>query len=145
MDLKNVYTQILMEHARSSDYKHDLNNPDFEERGHNPSCGDDIKIQVKISEGIIKEVAFTGQGCAISQASTSMMCQLMEGKSLNEAKQDIEMFLAMIRGDKKDPEELEELGDAISLMDISHMPQRVKCAVLAWRTLDNILEKAGDQ
>lgn len=131
-----------MEHANNSEHKHDLVDATHNERGHNPSCGDDIELHVKIDGDTIKEAAFTGSGCAISQASTSLLCELIEGKSIAEAKLACKKFIGMIVGDEDDMDELEDLlGDAVALQNISVMPQRVKCAVLAWHTLNDMLEK----
>ena len=146
MDMKQIYTQIVMEHARQSAHRHELADATDSERGHNPSCGDDITLHIKREGDRIEELSFTGHGCAISQASTSLLCELLEGKSVEEAKQAIETFLAMIKGEEQDDDVLEEqLGDAVALKDISHMPQRVKCAVLAWRTLNDMLEKENEE
>lgn len=146
MDMKQIYTQIVMEHARQSAHRHDLADATDSERGHNPSCGDDITLHIKREGDCIEELSFTGHGCAISQASTSLLCELVEGKSVEEAKQAIGTFLAMIKGEEQDDDVLEEqLGDAVALKDISHMPQRVKCAVLAWRTLNDMLEKENEE
>ncbi len=143
MDMKQVYTQIVMEHARHSDHKHPMDDATHSEHGHNPSCGDDITLQVKLDGDTIQAMSFTGEGCAISQASTSLMCEELTGKSVEEAHKAIGVFLGMIKGEETDDEVLEEsLGDAVALKDVSHMPQRVKCAVLAWRTLDDLLNEA---
>lgn len=142
MDLRQVYSQIIMEQSRSQRHKHDLPEATAKERGFNPSCGDDIKLQVKLDGDVISDIAFTGQGCAISQASTSLLCGLIKGKSLSEARRLVELFLQMIKGEVKDEDLLKEnLKDAIALKNISTMPQRVRCAVLAWRTLDLIIAK----
>lgn len=145
MDMKQIYTQIVMAHARESAHRHDLADATESERGHNPSCGDDITLHIKRHGDRIEKISFTGHGCAISQASTSLLCELVEGQSTEEAKKAIETFLAMIKGEEQDDEILEEsLGDAVALKDISHMPQRVKCAVLAWRTLGDMLNEAKE-
>lgn len=142
MDLQQIYSQIIMQHASSSDHKYEMENPSKKERGHNPSCGDDISLSIKMNGDVIEEISFTGHGCAISQASTSLLCELVEGKSIEEAKKKVELFLNMITGKEEDEELLEEeLEDAISLQNISLMPQRVKCAVLAWHTLREMLEE----
>ncbi|HEY8362138.1 MAG TPA: SUF system NifU family Fe-S cluster assembly protein [Tissierellaceae bacterium] len=141
MNLNSIYTQIIMEHNRSTHNRRKLENPDITERGHNPSCGDDITLQLKISNGIIEDAAFTGVGCAISQASASMMIDLIKGKSIKEALDLVETFIGMIKKEITDEEELEKLGDLIALQNISNMPARVKCAVLAWHTLKEALEK----
>ena len=144
MDLKQLYSQIIMEHSRSEEHKHELDGATATERGHNPSCGDDIKLSIRVADGIIQEAAFTGHGCAISQASTSLMCELVEGVSVAKAKEQVETFLGMIKGEIVDDDFLEEeLGDAVALKSISVMPQRVKCAVLAWHTLGDLLKNGA--
>ena len=142
MDLKQIYSSIIMEHSNNSEHKHELEHATHNERGHNPSCGDDIQLHLNIDGDIIKEAAFTGHGCAISQASTSLLCELIEGKTIEEARLACQKFIGMITGDEDDMYELEDiLGDAVALQNISVMPQRVKCAVLAWHTLSDMLEK----
>ena len=142
MNLKEIYTQLILEESKNQENKRELENVTHSEWGHNPSCGDEIKLQLEIEDEIIKDASFTGQGCAISQASTSIMISLVKGKNLFEAKELIATFLNLIK--KETPlsdEEFDELGDAVALENISTMPARVKCAVLAWHTLSVILEK----
>lgn len=86
-------------------------------------------------------MAFLGHGCAISQASTSIMIDTLKGKTVKEAKEIVETFIAMIKREKVDENKLRKLEDAIAFQNISNMPARVKCALLAWRTMDDILEK----
>lgn len=145
MDLSQIYTEVITEHNRSSRHRGQLDGATYQERGHNPSCGDDITLQLKIEEGIIKKATFTGSGCAISQASTSMMIDLIEGNSLVEAKQKTESFLAMIKGDIDEEALIDLLEEATILSNIRHMPARVKCAVLSWHTLNQILKKEMDK
>ena len=141
MDLNDIYTTLIMEHSTSKHNRRKLDQVDLSERGHNPSCGDEITIEVKLNGDIIEDLAFTGQGCAISQASTSMMIDLIKGKSKEEALKLVETFIGMIKREIDDEDELEELEDAIVLKNISNMPARVKCAVLAWHTLKEAMEK----
>ena len=89
----------------------------------------------------MKEAAFTGIGCAISQASTDIMAELIRGKSVEEARELAHKFISMIKGEITDEDELEELDEALALRNVAHMPARVKCAVLAWHTLDDALKK----
>lgn len=142
MNLEEIYQQTIIEHSRSKKNRRELENPDISEQGHNPSCGDELHIEIKLSDDKqrIEDAAFTGEGCAISQASASMMCDLLRGKTVNEAKALLKKFIAMIRREIKDDSELEALEDAISLKNISNMPARVKCALLAWHTLDEVLK-----
>lgn len=141
MNLNEIYTELIMEHNMSKRNRRKLENSDISEKGHNPSCGDEIEIEVKFDGDVIADIAFTGSGCAISQASTSMMIDLIKGKTKAEAAELIEKFIGMIKRDIKDDEELEVLEDAMVLKNISNMPARVKCAVLAWHTLDEIMKK----
>ena len=139
MALDDVYTEVLGEHSRNPDHKHKLSCATCQMKGKNPSCGDEITIELQVEGGVVKEAAFTGVGCAISQASADMMLELVIGKTTKEALALKDTFMKMIKG-KVSEEELEMLEEASSLQDISHMPARVKCAVLGWRTLEQILE-----
>ena len=86
-------------------------------------------------------MAFTGHGCAISQSSTSIMIDTLRGKTIEEAKEIVKTFIEMIKRETKDEKELEKLEDAIAFKNISNMPARVKCALLAWHTMEDLLEK----
>lgn len=141
LDLNEIYTELIMEHNMSKRNRRELESCDLCEKGHNPSCGDEIEIKLKYNGDIIEDIAFTGKGCAISQASTSMMIDLVKGKSKSKAKELIETFIAMIKREIKDEEKLEILEDAMVLQNISNMPARVKCAVLAWHTLEEMMKK----
>ena len=138
------YNEILTEHNIRPLHKYKMENADFSLEGVNPSCGDDIVLYLKLDQNEnIVEASFDGDGCAISQASSDIMCDLIIGKKKDEALRLSEIFLRMIRG-KITEEEKEELEEAGILDDISHMPARVKCAVLAWRTMDEIFQDAAE-
>lgn len=141
MDLSQIYTELIMEHSQHSPNRRHLDHADASERGHNPSCGDDILLELKFNGDVIEDAAFSGIGCAISQASTSMMIDLIIGKTKEEALDLVETFISMIKREITDDEELEKLEDAIALKNISNMPARVKCAVLAWHTLKEAINK----
>lgn len=145
MELKQLYTDLILEYNRDQTNKRKIENPTVHEHGHNPSCGDDIDIEVKIENGVVKDLAYTGSGCAISQASTAMMTELLQGQTVEEALRLCRLFLDMIRGKVTDESALEELEAAITLKDISKMPVRVKCATLGWHTLEMALEKTEKQ
>ena len=138
----NLYNAVFLDHAKNPDYKYQMDNATFSHEGVNPSCGDELTFSVRMAEdGTIEEAAFTGSGCAISQASADMMSDLMIDKTPEEAIALCELFKRMIRGEETDDELLEEqLDEAAMLRDIAHMPARVKCAELAWRTLQEMLE-----
>lgn len=139
--LGDLYTEVIGEHSRSPENKGELAAATVRERGHNPSCGDEITLELQIEDGIIKDAAFTGVGCAISQASTDIMIDLMRGKTVEEAQRLAQLFTSMIKREMTDDAALEELDEAIALKNISNMPARVKCAVLAWHTLEDVLKK----
>lgn len=139
--LGDLYTEVIGEHSRSPENKGELAAATVRERGHNPSCGDEITLELQIEDGIIKDAAFTGVGCAISQASTDIMIDLMRGKTVEEAQRLAQLFTSMIKREVTDDSALEELDEAIALKNISNMPARVKCAVLAWHTLEDVLKK----
>ena len=139
--LGDLYTEVIGEHSRSPENKGELASATVRERGHNPSCGDDITLELEIADGVIKDAAFTGVGCAISQASTDIMNDLNRGNTDEEAHSLAHHFTAMIKRELTDDEVLEELDEAIALKNISNMPARVKCAVLAWHTLEDLLKE----
>lgn len=145
MELKQLYTDLILEYNRDKTNKRKIESPTVHEHGHNPSCGDDIDIEAKVENGIITDLAYTGSGCAISQASTAMMAELLQGRTVEEGLRLCRLFLDMIRGKVTDDTQLEELEAAITLKDISRMPVRVKCATLGWHTLEMALEKVEKQ
>ena len=140
-DLTDVYNELIMEHSMNSYNKKELKCADFCKLGHNPNCGDEITLEVKMNGNIIEDMAFHGHGCAISQASTSVMIDTLKGKTIEEAKEIVKTFIEMIKRENKDEKELEKLEDAIAFKNISNMPARVKCALLAWHTLEKIMEE----
>ncbi|MEE0865859.1 MAG: SUF system NifU family Fe-S cluster assembly protein [Clostridia bacterium] len=142
-DLSDVYNELIMEHSMNSYNKKKLENADYCEIGHNPNCGDEITLELKMDGDKIQDMAFSGHGCAISQASTSIMIDTLKGKTIEEAKEIIKTFIEMIKRETKSEEELEKLEDAIAFRNVANMPARVKCALLAWHTIENILDKEG--
>lgn len=138
------YNEILTDHNLHPGHKHDLPDANLVLEGVNPSCGDDIWLKLKVENDEIVDGAFVGDGCAISQASADMMLDLVIGKKKDEALKLADIFLRMIRGSVSD-EELDELEEASVLKDIAHMPARVKCAVLGWHTMEELLGDGEDE
>ena len=134
----NFYREVINDHNLRPVHKHKLTNANLEMRGMNPSCGDDITLRLRVKDGIIENGAYTGDGCAISQASADIMLDLVIGRTVAEAEELKDIFLRMIKGKITD-EEFEKLEEAGALTDVSHMPARVKCAVLGWHTLESML------
>ena len=135
-DLKNLYKQVILDHS-----KHPRNNGDIENSYKlemlNPSCGDKITVSVKLVDDIIDDIKFSGIGCFISMASASMLTEELKGLTVESANVKIKDFLNMIMGTEFNEENLE---DSIALQNISQLPARVKCATLAWKITEKILE-----
>ena len=140
MQNKTFYNEILTEHNLHSEHKHVLDDANLVLEGENPSCGDAIWLKLKVENDIVVDGAFEGDGCAISQASADIMLDLVIGKTKDEALKLADLFLKMIKETVTD-EELEELEEASVFQDISHMPARVKCAVLGWHTMQEMLDE----
>ena len=135
----SFYREIINDHNLRPIHKGELPGANKELRGVNPSCGDDITLHLLLENGKIMDGSFTGDGCAISQASCDMMLDLILGKEEKEALELANAFLNMIRG-KATEEEMERLEEAAALSDVSHMPARVKCATLSWHTMESLLK-----
>ena len=144
MELDQIYTEIITENSRSKRNKRELENPTAVIKGVNPTCGDEISLQIREKDGIIEDASFTGIGCAISQASASIMIDLIKGKTKEEAMHLAETFLSMIKEGKLDEEAQDELEDAAAFQNISKLPARVKCAVLAWHTMEEAIQSDGN-
>ena len=138
MPSNTFYNEILTDHNLHPAHKHDLPDANLVLEGVNPSCGDDIWLKLKVENDKIVDGAFVGDGCAISQASADMMLDLIIGKSKDEARKLANIFLRMIKGTVSE-EELDALEEASVLKDIAHMPARVKCAVLGWHTMEELI------
>lgn len=138
MELKELYREILNEHNINPAHKTDFSGANLSLQGVNPSCGDNITLKLKTENGKVKDGAFTGSGCAISQASCDMMLDLIIGKEESEALRLCDIFMGMIQGTVTE-EQIEELDEASALRQIQHMPARVKCAELGWRTMREML------
>ena len=141
-EMMEIYKQVIIENTKEKEHKKEIEG--IVKEGVNPSCGDELKIFVKMNEDntIIEEISFTGRGCAISEASANIMAEILKGKTKEEAKKIIITFFDMIKLNETDDEKLMEiLGDAYAFKNISYMPSRVKCAFLGWKTLEKILEE----
>lgn len=140
-DLSAVYNDLIMEHSMYSENKKEIEKADYCQMGHNPNCGDEIKLEVKLDGDTIEDLGFSGHGCAISQASTSIMIDTIKGKTIDEAKYIIETFISMIKRETTNQDDLDKIEDAIAFKNISNMPARVKCALLAWHTMEDIIQQ----
>jgi nitrogen fixation NifU-like protein len=141
--LDSVYQELILKHYRSSKHRGELEAPDAVVPMRNPVCGDDILLQVRVDDGRISEIRFSGHGCAISQAAASMMSEHALGKSWDEVHAIAGRFREMIHGDETAARD-KALGDMRALAGVSKLPRRVKCAMLAWDALDEAERKIRD-
>lgn len=141
MGLEQIYTELIMEHSKNTSNRRNLEAFTHHEHGHNPSCGDDLELELKIEDNRIVDAAFHGSGCAISMASTSIMIDLIKGNTVHEALEKVNAFLHLIKSEVSEEEVEDLLADATVLSNIRMMPARVKCAVLAWHTLYEIIKE----
>lgn len=139
----NIYNALFMDHVNHPDYNYVIEKPTHTHEGVNPSCGDELTFYLVVEgEGDaarITDASYQGHGCAISQASADMMCDCILDKTPAQAGDMCGLFGRMIRGELRESDDVAQLDDAALLKDISHMPARVKCAELAWRTLEEML------
>lgn len=141
-ELRDLYQQVILDHSKNPRNRGEIPPPCHHAHGDNPSCGDEIDVWLRFSgNGVIEDLKFTGQGCAISQASASMMTQKVKGKSKEQAAAMREDFRRVVMGDGQ-PVDEDALGELILLEGVQKFPQRVKCAMLAWRALEQALENA---
>jgi nitrogen fixation protein NifU and related proteins len=131
--LEDLYREVILDHYRSPHNRGRLTEPDVANRGRNPLCGDDIEISANIAGNVVEDVRFVGRGCSISQASASMLTDVVKGKSLDEARRLVESFKLMMRGE---PTGDVDLSDVEALIGVRKFPVRVKCAMLAWTTFE---------
>ncbi|MCD7836698.1 MAG: SUF system NifU family Fe-S cluster assembly protein [Lachnospiraceae bacterium] len=137
MENRTFYNEILTDHNMRPGNKRRIDGANLSMEGINPSCGDHIVLELKEKDGIIVDGGFQGDGCAVSQASADIMLDLIIGRTKKEALALSDIFMRMIKGEASE-EEIDRLEEASALRDISHMPARVKCAVLGWHTFEEL-------
>ncbi|HDG62592.1 MAG: SUF system NifU family Fe-S cluster assembly protein [Thermotogaceae bacterium] len=134
----NLYSEIIMDYAKLKKYKKKMNDADTVKEGANLSCGDEIKLYVKVRDGKIESLSFEGKGCIVSQASANLMIERVLGESLENIHEILENVEKMVKGEEYDKNLLKN----VSIMEnIRSYPNRVKCFMLAWRTLENALKE----
>jgi nitrogen fixation protein NifU and related proteins len=135
MNIEHLYRAVIMDHYKSPRNKGLLPDPDaMTVHLTNPSCGDEMTVQISLSDGAVKEVRHQGSGCSICCASASIMSETLKGKKVEDALETIEAFYTMVKGMPYDQSVLE--GDAIAFQGVSRFPARIKCATLAWKAAE---------
>ncbi|MFQ5861190.1 MAG: Fe-S cluster assembly sulfur transfer protein SufU [Dehalococcoidia bacterium] len=141
-DLDELYREVILDHYRSPRNRRAVPEPHVAAEGINPFCGDEVTVHLRLDgNDTITEVGFQGQGCSISQASTSMMTEVLQGKSLQQSRALIAAFKELMHGKELSDEELERLGNLEALQGVRKFPIRIKCALLGWATLEDGLDQ----
>ncbi|MHC1736456.1 MAG: Fe-S cluster assembly sulfur transfer protein SufU [Ignavibacteriaceae bacterium] len=143
-ELRELYQQVILDHNKTPRNFKKLENANHFAEGFNPLCGDHIDIFVNLDDkNVITDVSFQGSGCAISKSSASLMTTFVKGKTVAEAEAIFDKFQKLVTGDEVSPEEFEELGKLAIFQGVKEFPARVKCASLAWHTLNAALKNEG--
>ncbi|MBL40903.1 MAG: SUF system NifU family Fe-S cluster assembly protein [Chloroflexi bacterium] len=140
-DLNDMYEEIVMDHYHNPRNTDALPEPDFEVEKNNPFCGDEIKIQISIDKDNKTSVSVSGRGCAISQASGSLLAEQINSIPYSELQENVDLFRKLIKSEVLSEEELDRLGDIAALSGVKKFPVRIKCAMLSWVALEEILRK----
>jgi nitrogen fixation NifU-like protein len=141
-DLRDIYQEVILEHAKTPRNYRALEAPTLKAEGFNPLCGDRCTVYLAMQKDVIEDIAFQGSGCAISRASASMMTQVLKGKTVRQAEDLFQSFRGMVTGQGKNGDHA-EIGKLAVFAGVSGFPARVKCATLAWHTLQAALH--GDR
>lgn len=134
-DLRELYQQVILDHYKDPRNFRKMDDCNHHAEGHNPLCGDQVDIFLKVEGDTITDISFQGNGCAISKSSASLMTAYVKGKSVAEVKSDFDKFHALIMGEEVNDAVREDLGKLAVLEGVKEFPMRVKCASLAWHTL----------
>lgn len=142
-ELRDLYQEVILDHNRHPRNFHELPGANRQAEGYNPLCGDQLKLFLKVEGDVIKDISFMGSGCAISKASASMMTENLLGKNLEEAKNIFQGFHQMVTGEPHTSPN-PELGKLAVFSGVCEYPSRIKCASLAWHTLNSAIENTGE-
>lgn len=142
-DIRELYQELILDHGRKPRNFRTIENNASTADGYNPLCGDRCTVYTRVEDGNVTDIAFQGKGCAISQASASLMTQAVKGLTTDQASHLFEIFQRMIKDNVSDSE-LEELGKLAALAGVKEFPSRVKCASLPWHTLMAALNNTSE-
>ncbi len=144
--LDDLYREIILDHYRTPRNRGELEPPAVRVEGFNPLCGDEITVYLNVTDGVVTDIKLTGQGCSISQASSSLMSAAVKGKSVDDARAVIATFKDLMMGPsdvEHSPAELRKMGELAALAGVVKFPVRIKCATLAWNTLTQALDETS--
>jgi nitrogen fixation NifU-like protein len=143
-ELDDLYQEMILDHYKHPRNRRSLPDADRAAEGHNPLCGDHVRIYLRLEGQIVRDVTFEGGGCAISTASASIMTETLKGKTLTEAKEIFKAVHRMLMGERAELRENPQLGKLEAFSGVCRYPARVKCATLAWHTFDAALANQTD-
>tara|TARA_Y100001970_G_scaffold267272_1_gene357026 strand:- start:5552 stop:5995 length:444 start_codon:yes stop_codon:yes gene_type:complete len=143
-ELNEMYEEIVMDHYHNPRHTESLESPEFEVEKNNPFCGDEIKIQIDVKDNQKVSVSLTGRGCAISQASGSLLAEKINEMDFSELQNTIDQFRKLIKSEELSEIELDNLGDISALSGVRKFPVRIKCAMLSWVALEEIIKGSGN-
>ncbi len=139
-DLRDLYQELILDHTKKPRNFRRIERTGSKADGHNPLCGDKLTVFLIVDQGRVSDISFDGSGCAISMASASMMTENLKGKSIAEVKAQFERFHELLTGNSSVPVDSESLGKLVVFTGVKEFPVRVKCATLAWHTMNAALE-----
>jgi nitrogen fixation NifU-like protein len=143
-ELRELYQQVILDHNKSPRNFKKLDNANHFAEGYNPLCGDKINIYLELEGDKVKDISFQGSGCAISKASASLMSTIVKGKTLEEAEKIFEEFHHMVTGTHEEEIDFDKLGKLAVFAGVKDFPARVKCASLAWHTMNAALKDENE-
>ncbi|WP_435104009.1 Fe-S cluster assembly sulfur transfer protein SufU [Arhodomonas sp. AD133] len=142
-ELRDLYQEVILDHNKHPRNFHGVDPHSHEADGYNPLCGDRVRVELRVNDdGLIEDIGFQGDGCAISTASASIMTEVLKGKNLDEAREVFDHFHALVTEDDVEPDPMK--GKVAVLAGVREFPMRVKCATLAWHTFHAALEEQGE-
>lgn len=138
-ELRDLYQEVILDHSKRPRNFGSLEGKTHHADGHNPLCGDQLHLELLVTDGVVTDVRFSGSGCAISTASASVMTEILKGKTVEAARALIERFTAMVKTPLDDEPDTEGMGKLVAFAGVREFPVRVKCATLSWHTLEAAL------
>lgn len=142
-DLEDLYQEVILDHNKSPRNYRTMADANRKAEGYNPLCGDHVTVYLHVKDGVIDDISFQGSGCAISKASASMMTSELKGKSAAAAQELFENVHKMLTGEANGESAADKVGKLVILSGVSKFPARVKCASLAWHTVNSALQGDG--
>ena len=140
-DFDEMYQELIIDHYKNPRNKSKLSKFTDEVKSHNPFCGDEIELQLNIKNEVIESISISGRGCAISQSSGSLLGETIIGKTITEAKKDNKSMRSLLKDENLNDEQLDSLSDSSAIEGVKKFPVRIKCALLSWSALTDILSK----